>query len=278
MSAARAGGAPSPQLREDHALLVAAVREAGALAMRSFGGDVESTTKPSGEPVCATDLAVNALLADALRPPRPGYGWLSEEDDDDGARLEADRVWIVDPIDGTRAFLAGQPEFTIAAALVERGVPVAAAVCNPATGELFDAIRGGGARLNGGPVRVSGARSLAGARLAVGRTEMRRAAWLAELGEATFTAISSIAYKLALVAAGRFDAAVTLRPMSEWDVAAADLLVREAGGRTTGVAGAELRYNRAPPRVGPIVAAAPGLHARLAERLAAWSASQARDG
>ncbi len=127
MTGARAGGAPSPELREDHALLLAAVREAGSLAMRSFGGDVESTTKPSGEPVCATDLAVNALLADALRRPRPAYGWLSEEDDDDGARLEADRVWIVDPIDGTRAFLAGHPEFAVAAALVDGGVPVAAA-------------------------------------------------------------------------------------------------------------------------------------------------------
>ncbi len=278
MSGERAPGAPLPALRDDHALLLGAVRDAGELAMRSFGRGIESTRKASGEPVCAVDLAANALLADALRAPRPGYGWLSEEDEDDPARLDARRVWIVDPIDGTRAFLADRPEFTVSAALVDDGVPVAAAVYNPATDELFDAIAGGGARLNGDPIRASGARALAGARLALGRTEIRDAAWPAELGDVALTAISSIAYKLALVAAGRFDAAVTLRPMSEWDIAAADLLVREAGGRVTGADGAPLRYNRAPPRLGSIAAAAPGIHAGLVERLAAWSRNRGIDG
>jgi myo-inositol-1(or 4)-monophosphatase len=255
-------------LRDDHDLLLEAVREAGALAIGYFGRDVAVREKRPGQLVCEADIAVNALLAKSLRTPRPAYGWLSEEDADDGTRLDVRRVWIVDPIDGTRAFLNGRAEFTVAAALVDSGEPVAGAVFNPATDELFDAIAGGGARLNGRRIRVNGAHALAGARLLVGRTVRRGASWPAELGEVEFTAISSIAYKLALIAAGRFDAAVTLRPMSEWDVAAADLLVREAGGRVTTAAGAELRYNRAPPRLGSIIAAASGLHARLAERLA----------
>lgn len=264
---ARAAARAAPEVGGDHALLLDAVREAGALAMSYFGRDFDIWEKSPGHPVCDADLAVNDLLERALRVPRPAHGWLSEESDDDPSRLDAERVWIIDPIDGTRAFLAGRPEFTVCAALAVAGAPAAAAVFNPATGELFDALAGGGARLNGRRIRASGARTLAGARLLVGSTEMHRAGWPAELAEANVTAISSMAYKLALVAAGRFDAAVTLWPKSEWDVVAGDLLVREAGGRLTDAAGRGLEYNLARPRFGSVVAAASRLHPCLIERL-----------
>lgn len=256
-----------PDVESDHALLVAAVREAGALAMRSFGRDVETWEKSPGHPVCRVDLDVNDLLAERLDAARPAYAWLSEESEDDPARLDAERVWIVDPIDGTRAFLDHRPEFAVSVALVANGAPVAAAVFNPATDELFDARAGGGARLNGEAVRASGASTLAGARIFVSRTEMREAGWHRAIGEMTVTAISSMAYKLALVAAGRGDAAATLWPKSEWDIAAGDLLVREAGGRIGDAAGAGFVYNRAQPRVGSIVAAGARLHTPLCERL-----------
>lgn len=263
----RAAARAAPEVGDDHALLLDAVREAGALAMSYFGGNFETWEKSPGHPVCDADLAVNDLLERALRGPRPGHGWLSEESDDDPSRRDAERVWIIDPIDGTRSFLAGRPEFTVCVALAVAGAPAAAAVFNPATDELFDAIAGGGARLNGRRIQASEARTLAGARLLVGRTEKRRAGWAADLAEATVTAIGSMAYKLALVAAGRFDAAVTLLPKSEWDVAAGDLLVREAGGRVTDAAGRGLGYNLARPRFGSIAAAAARLHPRLIERL-----------
>ncbi len=263
-----AGGAPEPDLRRDHALLIEAVRAAGALAMMYRGREIERWEKRPGEPVSAADLAVDAQLKRALHAARPGYGWLSEECEDDPCRLAASHVWIIDPIDGTRAFLDGRPEFTISAALAVDGAPAAAAVFNPVTDELFDALAGGGARLNGEPIRVSDADTLAGARLLVSRTEMRRAGWHEGLPETQVTPISSMAYKLALVACGRFDAAVTLWPKSEWDVAAADLLVREAGGRATDADGAGFTYNRAHPGFRAIVAAGPRLHDALLGRLA----------
>ena len=264
---------PSARLARDHALVIDAVREAGAMAMAYFGGDVESWEKAPGEPVSDADIAVDNLLANRLRGERPSYGWLSEESEDDAARLDARHVWIVDPIDGTRAFLKGRPEFSVSVALAEGGAPVVAAVFNPATEELFEAVRGGGARLNGNPIRASGANTLDGARLALGRTESQNARWHAGFPDMVVATVSSSAYKLALVAAGRLDATVTLSPKSEWDVAAGDLLVREAGGLVTDAGGGGLEYNRIRPRFGSVVAAGAGLHAPLLARLATVAAA-----
>ncbi len=263
---------PSPELARDHALVIDAVREAGAMAMAYFGGDVESWEKAPGDPVCDADIAVNNLLANKLRSERPAYGWLSEESEDDDSRLAARHVWIVDPIDGTRAFLKGRPEFSVSVALAEGGAPVVAAVFNPATEELFEAVRGGGARLNGNPIRASRARTLDGARLALGRTESQNARWHAGFPDMVVATVSSSAYKLALVAAGSLDATVTLSPKSEWDVAAGDLLVREAGGLVTDAGGSGLEYNRIRPRFGSVVGAGAGLHAPLLARLATMTA------
>ncbi len=263
-------------LADDHGILVDAVRECGPLAMHYFRNDAENWEKRPGDPVSEADIAVNRLLLARLGDARPDYGWLSEETEDTDARLDAECVWIVDPIDGTRAFLDGRKEFSIAVALTVDGQPVSAAVYNPATDEMFDAVSGGGTRLNGERVTASDADGLDGARLLMSRSELRRADWPQELGECAMTPISSMAYKLALVAAGRFDATATMWPKSEWDIVAGDLLVREAGGRMSDSAGVPFAYNAASPRRLSVVAAAQGVYDALIDRLGAY-VTQPRD-
>ena len=253
---------------DEHAHLISAVRAAGAIAMGYFRADPRAWEKSPGHVVSEADHAANDHLKSALWQPNPDDGWLSEESEDDLSRLEAKRVWIVDPIDGTNAFLAGRPEFAVSAALVVDGAPVSAALYNPATDEMFEALAGGGARLNGEPMALGPATAVEGARLISSRAERDREEWRAELSGVAVTAISSMAYKLALVAAGRYDACVTLWPKSEWDIAAAALLLSETGALMTDAQGAAFRYNRADTRLPAVVAAGPALHARLIERLA----------
>jgi len=263
-------------LADDHGILVDAVRECGPLAMHYFRNDAAHWEKRPGDPVSEADIAVNRLLLARLGDARPDYGWLSEETEDTDARLDAECVWIVDPIDGTRAFLDGREEFSIAVALTVGGQPVSAAVYNPATDEMFDAVAGGGTRLNGKTVTASDARGLDGAKLLLSRSELRRADWPRAFGDCAITSVSSMAYKLALVAAGRFDATATLWPKNEWDIVAGDLLLREAGGRMSDSAGVPFAYNAASPRRLSVVAAAAGVYDSLIDRLGAH-VTQPRD-
>jgi myo-inositol-1(or 4)-monophosphatase len=225
--------------RQDHELVLAVTREAGAIALKFFRGGVKSWNKKPNDPVSEADLAVDSLLKEKLRGARPGYGWLSEES---GVEGPATTRWIVDPIDGTRAFIEGKPEFTICVALLHDGAPVLSAIYNPASEEMFDATAGGGARLNGKPIHASGHASLMEARFLASRRTFERHGWLARTAKADFAYRNSIAYRMALVAAGKFDAAISLTEKSDWDVAAADLLVREAGGRVTTAEGLPLAY------------------------------------
>ncbi|PJI39115.1 3'(2'),5'-bisphosphate nucleotidase CysQ [Ferrovibrio sp.] len=225
--------------RQDHELALAAMREAGAIALKFFRGSVKSWHKKPNDPVSEADLAVDALLKEKLCGARPEYGWLSEES---GATGQAVTRWVVDPIDGTRAFIEGKPEFTICVALVQDGAPVISAIYNPASEEMFEATAGGGAKLNGKPIQASGHASLMEARFLASRRTFERHGWLARTAKADFAYRNSIAYRMALVAAGKFDAAISLTEKSDWDVVAADLLVREAGGRVTTADGAPLQY------------------------------------
>ena len=254
-------------LEADQLLLVEAVRAAGAMAIGYFRRDLKHWEKAKGDPVSEADHAVNDLLYARLAAARPDYGWLSEESHDAPARLDRARVWLVDPIDGTRAFIDGKPEFAIAAALIETGRPVLGAVFNPATEEFFAAAAGRGAELNGRPIRVSARPTLAGARLISGRRMFERAGWPAPPEGASFHSINSIAYRIALVAAGRYDACVSLGQKSEWDVAAADLILAEAGGRLTTARDEPLVFNKARPVQASLVAAGPALHRVLIEFL-----------
>jgi myo-inositol-1(or 4)-monophosphatase len=259
----------STQHAEEWSCLRRAVAAAGELALSHFGAGGAHWFKGPGQVVTAADLEVDHLLYDSLTGAFPEDGWLSEERADDRARLRRQRVWMVDPIDGTRAFADGLAEFAISVALLRDGAPVLGVVFNPATGECFEAERGCGAWCGGVRLRVSTHDALQGARLLSSRTEMRRRNWPALMPEAAFTDLSSLAYKLALVAAGRFDGMVSRRICHDWDFAAAQLLIAEAGGRLTGPDGGAPVLNQPDPRHSGLVAAgAADLHRALLERLA----------
>lgn len=243
---------------DDLHLLEGAARQAGDLAMTFFGKNPETWFKGKAgvSPVSEADLAVDKMLAETLRVARPDYGWLSEETADDRSRLAHDHVFIVDPIDGTRAFLAGGDEWTVSVAVVAAGRPVAGAVFCPVRDEMFLAHSGGGAFLNGTSISVSGQRGIAGATLTGPHSIVANTDVLA-CGFVATDILRSLAYRLVTVAAGRVDVGAARGGPSDWDLAAADLLVQEAGGKLTDLSGQLLTYNRA--RTGhPALVAAPG--------------------
>lgn len=253
-------------LADDVALLKAAVREASALALRYWRTELSVWQKPGGTPVSEADITVDRHLRQRLCDARPDYGWLSEETEDDTARLQCGRVWVVDPIDGTRAFLDGTPHFCHAVALVENGTPVAAALFNPAADEFYEAVANKGAQLNGAPIKVSDRQAIAGCRMAAYGPMFKHPAWREPWPDMEIIQRDSVAYRLALVASGAADAAMGLNTKNDWDLAAADLIVREAGGHVTSHDGQALAYNNPAPQQYSFLAAGPSLHAALFAR------------
>jgi myo-inositol-1(or 4)-monophosphatase len=245
-------------------LLTAAVREAGALALKTFGKSPRQWAKGKTSVVCEADIAVDELLRERLARAIPGYGWLSEETEDDAARLSARHVWIVDPIDGTRSYLAARPDWVISAALARDGRPVLAAMFAPVTEELFLASAGGGVTRNGVAVTVNPGRNIDGAKASGPKRFLE---WLADLDPAVvpMPRIGSLALRLARVAHGELDVAFAGGNSHDWDLAAADLLVHEAGGAMTTMAGRLLTYNRSEPVHGALIAAGRDRHATLIE-------------
>ena len=241
--------------------------EAGALIQKIRTEGFETSSKGPAGPVTRADREADDLLKQELNKLVP-VGWLSEETADDRDRLAHDRVWVVDPLDGTKEFIKGLPEYSVAVALVERGKPVLGVVHNPATCDTFAAARRLGARRNGKPIRVREGNRLLASRseTASGEFEQFVSAWEVE-------PVGSIQFKLALVAAG--EAAVTLSrgPKHEWDVCAGALIVQEAGGIATDVFGERLRFNQPLPKVRGILAAAPAAYVRARQQVAAIGAS-----
>jgi myo-inositol-1(or 4)-monophosphatase len=258
---------------QDFDLIRDAAQEAGKLALSYWGRSIEKQRKSDGSAVTEVDHAVDSLLAARLRGARPGYGWLSEESAEHNDRLHARRVWIVDPIDGTRAFIQGRDDWVIALALIEDHVPVLAAVINPLRGETFEACAGAGTFLNGARVRASEQSVLAGARLVVPDSLLKPNRWRRPWPPVTPVWANSLIYRMALVAAGKADASFALKPKWEWDIAAGALLVSEAGGIATDPCGLPLKFNSREAKVPGFLAAAPKLHHILAERM-----SDALDG
>lgn len=252
-----------------HALSIAAAREAGALIMQYFGANYATWDKGKNNPVTEVDLAVDRLLQRRLLGATPDYGWLSEETVDDQSRKRARRVWVVDPIDGTRAFIRGQPHFAISIALLEDNKPVSAVIFNPATDELFDATLGGQARRNGTPIQVSSQSDLPGARMLASSGVFQHRRWKSPWPDMHVESRNSIAYQVALTAAGIFDGCLLLSGAHDWDLAAADLIIRAAGGRITDHDGADFNFNRDQTRQQNMVAAGPALHTQLLRRIKA---------
>ena len=254
---------------DDLELIRAAALEAGVLAMGySERGEVRTWSKAGGSPVTNADIAVDTLLKQRLLEARPGYGWLSEETTDDEARLAARRVFVVDPIDGTIAFMKGRPWWAVCIAVVEDGAPVAGALYAPAVGEMYDALAGGGARLNGAPVMSSGRAALEGSALLADARTLRRPDWPQPWPEdMRIESRNSVAYRMALVASGAFDAVVALSSKCDWDLAAADLIAREAGAVSTDHLGRPFAYNLPSARKRSLVCAPPVLHRLILERV-----------
>ncbi len=250
--------------------LAAVVREAGVLAARSHGTEnLKSWTKGGGSPVTEADIAVDLFLRERLTRLMPDCGWLSEESEDDRARLGAARLWIVDPIDGTRAYLGGRTDWAICVALVEHGRPVAGAIYAPLEDGLYLAVAGEGATRDGAPIAASGGEGLDGARAAGPKPMLERLAQSAP-GMIAEPKVHSLALRLARTAAGRLDLAFASGNSHDWDLAAADLLLHEAGGVLTNFEGRPIVYNSAEARHGALAAAGRARHERLVAIVREW--------
>lgn len=255
----RGGSVPavtvSPHLASQ---LTDAVVAAGEIARAMFRAGVKSWTKGNNSPVTEADMAVDRFLHQRLTAIDPAFGWLSEESADNPERLGLRRLWVVDPIDGTRAFMAGGSDWAISAALVEDGRPVAAALFAPESGELFTAVAGGGAWRNNSPLRAGSRASLEGATVSGPTPDVDALARIAAIS--ALPRVRSLALRLARVATGEIDIAFSGGNSNDWDLAAADLVVHEAHGRLTTRAGDMLRYNAPDPRHAPLICTGAALY------------------
>jgi myo-inositol-1(or 4)-monophosphatase len=249
-------------LARDAKLLKDTVREAGALALSLFRTELKNWIKGASSPVSEADIAVNELLERRLRSATPDYGWLSEESADDERRLKTPMAWIVDPIDGTRGYLAGREDWCVSAALVEDTVPVLGAVFAPASDEFFFALRRGGASRNDVPISATLGSDLVFPRMAGPKPLLERLNTSPD--EVTpHPRIGSLALRLCRVAHGELDAAFAGGQSRDWDLAAANLIVQEANGIMTSLSGDQILYNRRDVVHGVLVAAGHDRHARI---------------
>jgi myo-inositol-1(or 4)-monophosphatase len=249
-----------------------ALEAARVIFARFTPGEIAAEYKAGYDPVTEADTAVDAALRKELL--RPGEGWLSEESVDDPSRLEKNRVWVVDPLDGTREFVAGIPEFCVSVAMVENGRPVAGGICNPVTNETFLGSLETGLTYNGQPARASQKESLEGAVVLASRSEIKRGEWKG-LENAPFQIrpMGSVAYKLGLVSAGLADITFTLTPKHEWDVAGGAALVESGGGFVSTLDHQPLECNKRSPWLSGLLAGGrllqDELRALLGDRLSA---------
>ena len=245
-------------------MLVEAAEAAGEIALKYWKTDVTKYDKADGAgPVTVADLEINEMLAARFQPARPDYGWLSEESDNDASRLDTERVFIIDPIDGTRSFIAGDQGFSVALAVAENGIVTSAAIHLPARGETFAATLGMGATKNGMPVSVTLADDLQKSTILAARVQMQPDRWPGGVPPLDRHFRSSLAWRLSLVAEGRFDCMATFRRSWEWDIAAGSLIAAEAGATVTDGDGALLRFNNPDPMTAGIVAAPKNLHPKI---------------
>ena len=263
-AAVRVAAPADGNLKRELALAKKAARAAGEILRGHWRrGGYEIGSKGKDNPVTQADLEADRALKKLLHDPFPGYGWLSEETADSEARLECRRVWIVDPLDGTKEFIKGIPEFCVAVALVEEGEPVLGVTYNPITREMFWSARGMGCHLNSSPARVTRTRALHRAKVLASRSETARGEWEVFHGRLKVSPTGSVAYKLALVAAGKGDATFTRSPKSEWDIASGAALLAEAGGTMTDIHGAPIRFNQRHVKVAGMIADNTVLHEQL---------------
>ncbi len=249
---------------EDLALIKTAVLEAGKIARQAYDdNDSKVWDKEKGHPVTDADIAVNDYLAKVLCKARPGYGWLSEETKDDHSRHACPRSFVVDPIDGTRAFIDRTPNFAVSVAVIESGHSIAGALYNPLTGEMFTAYLGGGAFLNGEPITAPDSDKIDGIRMVGYPRKFRRLGW----PKMSCRIANSMAYRMALVASGQAHATVAFTPKSDWDIAAAQLIATEAGALVTNLHGQVPSFDGPTTSGLGVICAGMTLHALLLARI-----------
>ena len=253
---------------DDLKLLIDAAQASGDIARKYFNASPEVWDKAGNAgPVTEADLAIDEMLRTDLLAARATYGWLSEETEDDSAILSRDRVFIVDPIDGTRAFIAGERHFSHSLAIAENGRITTAVVYVPMMGLLFAATESEHATLNGEDIVTSSRPDLDGATVLATKPNMRPEHWIGDVPPVQRKFRPSLAYRLCLVAQGRYDAMLTLRDCWEWDIAAGDLIVRQAGGTVTDRHDSPLAFNNPHPKTKGCHAAGPILHKALQARI-----------
>jgi myo-inositol-1(or 4)-monophosphatase len=250
----------------DLALISAAAKDAVGIALRLQTPDLVVEKKPDGSPITGADRAVDDFLRQRLTAARPDYGWLSEETPDGPERLLKDKVFIVDPIDGTRSYMRGKPYWAVCIAVASQGEPVAGVVYAGALDERYAAEKGGGATLNDQPIQPSAVAQLEDSRMLGDDKLFSHPGWARPWPPMLVETRNAIAYRIALVASGAFDAAVALSAKSEWDVAAAALIAEEAGAKVTDHKGRRFVFNTPKAKAPSLVCAAPGLHPLILER------------
>ncbi len=250
---------PAPDL----ALLIEAARAAGEIALRHFRRNPKVWEKPGEGPVTEADIEVNDRLHALLRPARPTYGWLSEETPDTDERLDCEHLFLIDPIDGTSAFIAGDSSFSHSLAVARNGIVTAAVVYLPAKDLLYAADQAGSATCNSRPIRCSACQGAEGATLLTPKANLAPDLWRGPVPPVQRHFRASVAWRLCLVAEGAFDGILSLRQAWEWDIAAGALIAERAGAAVTNRLGEPIRFNAEVPRSNGILVAAPGLHRDL---------------
>lgn len=232
-------------MNSDLSIAKTAAIEAGGIILNYYKADYEIKDKGYHNPVTTADNAADTRLKEILMVARPNYGWLSEETVDSPERLTKDRVWIVDPLDGTKEFIEGVPHFVVSVALVENGNPIVGVLYNPVTAETFTAAKGEGAELNGEKIQCATKDNVGNMVILNSRSETRRGLWAPYDGTfGELRAIGSVAYKLGLTAAGQADIFASLRPKNEWDICAGNCIINEAGGKLIDLKGNRVVFNQ----------------------------------
>lgn len=253
-------------------------KAAGAVVMSFYRSAYDVTDKAPDNPVTDADFASDTLLKERLQALLPEAGWLSEETADTPERLDKRLLWCVDPIDGTKEFIMGIPEFSISVALVADGLPILAVIYNPATGELYSAAKGHGFTFNGKPHAVSDRRELAGSIIDASRSERKRGEFAPFEDQMTIRTMGSVAYKLARVASGQCDATWSRGPKHEWDICAGVLLVQEAGGVAVDLSNRPITFNNQFVKANGIIADNGYLHDAIVAALAPYGAARKEKG